>query len=88
MGWLGRGAQEAAVILKDGGHSAESWGKVGKLVGHGCEKAGGSGACLRGLEVTPGLISVGRPGPRTGVVCGAVGGAGVTALLALCLIFV
>ncbi|XP_043293602.1 sialic acid-binding Ig-like lectin 5 isoform X2 [Cervus canadensis] len=34
------------------------------------------------------LLLPGRPGPRTGVVWGAVGGAGVTALLALCLIFV
>ncbi|XP_027833281.2 sialic acid-binding Ig-like lectin 5 isoform X1 [Ovis aries] len=33
------------------------------------------------------LLLPGRPGPRTGVVQGAVGGAGVTALLALCLIF-
>ncbi|XP_070306499.1 sialic acid-binding Ig-like lectin 5 isoform X2 [Odocoileus virginianus] len=34
------------------------------------------------------LLLPGRPGPRTSVVWGAVGGAGVTALLALCLIFV
>ncbi|CAM9964286.1 unnamed protein product [Rangifer tarandus platyrhynchus] len=33
------------------------------------------------------LLLPGRPGPRTGVVWGAVGGAGVTSLLALCLIF-
>ncbi|XP_060995892.1 sialic acid-binding Ig-like lectin 5 isoform X1 [Dama dama] len=34
------------------------------------------------------LLLPGRPGPRTGVVWGAIGGAGVTALLALCLVFV
>ncbi|XP_032985173.1 myeloid cell surface antigen CD33-like [Rhinolophus ferrumequinum] len=34
------------------------------------------------------LVSAGRLGPRRGVVQGAVGGAGVTALLALCLFFV
>ncbi|XP_005692929.3 PREDICTED: sialic acid-binding Ig-like lectin 5 [Capra hircus] len=33
------------------------------------------------------LLLPGRPGPRTGMVQGAVGGAGVTALLALCFIF-
>lgn len=31
------------------------------------------------------LVSAERPGPRTGVIQGTVGGAGVTALLALCL---
>ncbi|KAB1275069.1 Sialic acid-binding Ig-like lectin 5 [Camelus dromedarius] len=34
------------------------------------------------------LLLPGRPGPRTGVVPGAIGGAGVTALLALCLCLV
>lgn len=41
---------------------------------------------LRGPAVYPGsLFSAGTPGPRKGEVVGAIGGAGVTALLALCL---
>ena len=58
---------------------------MGTLVGHGFEKAGHLGACLGTLEVTPSVLSAGRPAPRTGVVLGAVGGSGVTALIALCL---
>uniref|UniRef100_A0A8C3WRF9 Ig-like domain-containing protein n=1 Tax=Catagonus wagneri TaxID=51154 RepID=A0A8C3WRF9_9CETA len=46
---------------------------------------GPQNACLGALEVTPGLLSAGRPGSRSRVVLGAAGGIGVTVLLALCL---
>uniref|UniRef100_A0A8C0DPQ6 Ig-like domain-containing protein n=1 Tax=Balaenoptera musculus TaxID=9771 RepID=A0A8C0DPQ6_BALMU len=49
-----------------------------------CEALNGHGK-QRTLEVTPSVLSAGRPAPRTGVVLGAVGGSGVTALLAVCL---
>ncbi|XP_059939032.1 sialic acid-binding Ig-like lectin 5 [Mesoplodon densirostris] len=47
-----------------------------------CEALNGHGAQSATVLLLPG-----RPAPRTGVVWGAVGGSGVTALLALCLIF-
>lgn len=66
------------------GQRIQSWVAIGTPLGHGFQKAGCSGA-LAGLEFTPGLLSAGRPGARTGVIQGAIWGAGVTTLLALCL---
>ena len=49
----GEGGTGGCSCIKDGGHSTESWGKVGTLVGHGCEKAGGPGARLKGAGSHP-----------------------------------
>uniref|UniRef100_A0A8C9CDS8 Ig-like domain-containing protein n=1 Tax=Phocoena sinus TaxID=42100 RepID=A0A8C9CDS8_PHOSS len=70
--------------------SAGPWANSSLSLSHGlsfglrlsCEAQNG-----HGKQSATVLLLPGRPAPRTGVVWGAVGGSGATALLALCLIF-
>ncbi|XP_047567355.1 sialic acid-binding Ig-like lectin 13 [Lutra lutra] len=89
--WLGE-------ELLEGNHSNASWtltsSSVGSWANSSLSLSGPLGSSLRlrceawnahGRQSTAVLLLPGRPGARTGVIQGAIWGAGVTTLLALCL---
>ncbi|XP_061028485.1 sialic acid-binding Ig-like lectin 5 [Eubalaena glacialis] len=89
--WLGEGLLEgnfSNASFKVTSSSAGPWANSSLSLSEGlssglrlsCEALNG-----HGRQSATVLLLPGRPAPRTGVVLGAVGGSGVTALLALCL---